>query len=351
MKNKLPTSLTGRQTELANCTFVKTVLMLMVLIYHCVVFWTGSWFTKNPAYESKFLSFLARWMNSFHIYGFTLVSGYLFYFLKHEKNRYASFPLFVANKAKRLLLPYAVVSIIWVIPFAVCFSHLGVREMVVQYGLGTSPSQLWFLLMLFCVFMIFYPLSNFFEKDNLGGMVVIIVFYGIGLVGQMVIPNVFQVFYACTNIPLFWLGFKIRQYGSKGLKKIPLLVWLAVDALLFVVVQLLSSFDGFAFSLLNLGLEFVLHIVGALMAFAILQKIADKVNWEKSKIFCFLSKNSMAVYLFHQQVIYILVTWLNGLINPYIHAAINFIGAIVMSLLISTILMKFKWTKLLIGER
>ena len=87
------------------------------------------------------------------------------------------------------------------------------------------------------------------------------------------------------------------------------------------------------------------------MAFVILQKIADKVKWKESKVFGFLSKNSMSVYLFHQQVIYMFVTWLNGLINPYLHAGINFVGAMVASLLISTILMKFKWTRMLIGEK
>ena len=325
--------------------------MLLVVIYHCIVFWTGSWFTKNPVYESKLLSLFASWMNSFHIYGFSLVSGYLFYFLKHEKNKYASLLPFAANKAKRLLLPYVFVSVVWVIPFAVYYFQYDTIEIINKYALGISPNQLWFLLMLFCVFMIFHPLSSFFEKHNIGGVIVVIVIYGIGLVGQMVLPNVFQVFQACTYIPLFWLGFKIRQYGSEGLRRIPILVWLVADVLLFAMTQYLSVFDGIIIKLLNHGLKFVLHIMGALMAFVVLQKIADKVRWKESKVFGFLSKNSMPVYLFHQQVIYIFVTMLNGLINPYLHAGINFVGAMVISLLISAILMKFKWTRMLIGEK
>ena len=134
-------------------------------------------------------------------------------------------------------MPYVFVSVIWVIPFAVCFSRLGVQEGILKYGLGTSPSQLWFLLMLFCVFMIFHPLSSSFEKHNIGGAIVVIVFYGIGLVGQMVLPNIFHVFRACTYIPLFWLGFKIRQYISRVLRKIPVLVWIVADVLLFVITQ------------------------------------------------------------------------------------------------------------------
>lgn len=349
--NNNQATLIERQTELSNCTFVKTVLMVIVVIYHCVVFWSGSWFTKNPIYESRFLSFLASWMNSFHIYGFTLVSGYLFYYLKHEKNKYSMFWPFVANKATRLLVPYVFVSAIWVIPFAVHFSHLGVSDVVIQYGLGTSPSQLWFLLMLFCVFLFFQPLSAFFEKHSISGAIMVAILYGMGVVGSIVLPNVLQVFRACTYIPLFWLGFKIRQYGSSILRKIPILLWLAFDILLFVINQHVSGFEGIIFKLIKLGLDFVLHIVGALMAFVILQKIADKAKWRESKVFGLLSKNSMSIYLFHQQVIYIFVTWLNGMINPYLHVVINFIGAILISLLISTVFMKFKWTRILIGEK
>lgn len=325
--------------------------MLIVVIYHCIVFWTGTWFTKNPVYDSNVLATIASWMNSFHIYSFTLVSGYLFYFLKHEKGNYSRFLPFAVNKAKRLLIPYVFISVIWVIPFAVYFFKYDVVEIIKRFALGTSPNQLWFLLMLFCVFMIFHPLSCFFEKHNIGGAIVVIAFYGIGLVGQMVLPNIFQVFHACSYITLFWIGFKLRQYGSQLMMRIPAVIWVATDVLLFAIIQYLSRFDGIIFKLLNLGLGFVLHIIGALMAFVVLQKIADKVKWKESKVFGFLGKNSMPVYLFHQQVVYIFVTCLNGLINPYFHAGINFVGAMMVSLLISAILMKFKWTRMLIGEK
>ena len=325
--------------------------MFLVVFYHSIIFWTGTWFGGEPLYSSFILSTLSRWLNSFHIYGFALVSGYLFYFLKCEKGKYTSFTAFAVKKAKRLLLPYVFVSVIWVIPFALHYQNYDVIEIIKRFALGTSPSQLWFLLMLFFVFIIFYPLTNFFEKQNVAGALTVLVIYGIGLVGSTILPNIYQIFTACTYLPLFWLGFKIRQYGSKMLMKIPFLVWVVADVLLFALVQYLSSFDSFLIKLLNLGLTFLLHIIGALMAFVVLQKLATRVNWEESKVFSLLSKNSMPVYLFHQQIIYVLISLLNGVINPYLHAGINFVGAMVISLLISTLLMKFKWTRFLIGEK
>lgn len=325
--------------------------MVLVVSYHCIVFWIGTWFTKNPMFESSFLSTVSLWLNSFHIYGFALVSGYLFYFLKCEKGKYSSFIPFAVNKAKRLLVPYIFVSLVWVIPFAMYYFHFDAVEIIKRYVLATSPNQLWFLLMLFFVFVIVYPLTSFFEKHNVGGALTVLAIYGIGFVGPMVLPNVFQILTACQYLIFFWLGFKIRQYGSQRLMKIPSLVWVAADVLLFTLVQYLSGFDTTIIKLLNLGLSFLLHIIGALTAFVVLQKLANRVNWKESKVFTLLSKNSMPVYLFHQQVIYVFISLLNGVINPYLHAGINFIGAMFISLLISTLLMKFKWTRFLIGEK
>ena len=96
---------------------------------------------------------------------------------------------------------------------------------------------------------------------------------------------------------------------------------------------------------------FFLHIIGAVMAFVILQKIAGVVKWRENKVFRALAEYSMPMYLFHQQIIYFVIIWLNGSMNPYIHATINFIVAIAGSFAISCVLMKFKVTRFLIGEK
>lgn len=63
---------------LENCKFVKTVLMLMVIFGHAVALWSGNWFADPPAIESNGLSILYALIGNFHIYAFTLTSGYIF---------------------------------------------------------------------------------------------------------------------------------------------------------------------------------------------------------------------------------------------------------------------------------
>jgi len=142
--------------------------MLLVIMYHSCVFWTGSWFPAlEPEAVASSLGLFAQWLNSFHVYTFALVSGYLFSYLKNEKGKYASLSFLARNKAKRLLVPYAVVSIAWIIPLECYFNHYDIEEIITRYVLGTSPNQLWFLMMLFWCFIGAWFLSSVIEKSDI----------------------------------------------------------------------------------------------------------------------------------------------------------------------------------------
>ncbi len=69
-----------KDKTIVNCNFIKTILMLCVILYHSMVFWSGAWFTKNPIIDSNGLSLISYWLKSFHMYAFALVSGYIFAF-------------------------------------------------------------------------------------------------------------------------------------------------------------------------------------------------------------------------------------------------------------------------------
>ena len=339
------------KSELNHCGFVKTVLMILVVFYHSILYFSGTWFDKSPVYQSDILATLAAWLNSFHIYAFVLVSGYLFYFLKMEQGKYENYFPFITNKAKRLLVPFAFVCCAWAIPWQWLFLRLSLREILEKYIFGTSPSQLWFLLMLFLVFVIFHPLSDFLKNHTIYGALLVGMFYALGVLIARFLPNIFQIFTAFRYLPFFFLGFKIRQYGSEMLRKIPGIVWILVHCGVFVLTQYVSKFDGIIFSLMSLCLDFVLHIIGAIMAFVVLQKLAQMLPSGENKIIATLGKISMPVYLFHQQIIYVIIYLLNGWLHPVLHAAINFVFSMLLSCLISMLFMKFKWTRKLIGEK
>lgn len=124
-----------------------------------------------------------------------------------------------------------------------------------------------------------------------------------------------------------------------------------MQLLLFVVYQMTLANSAILCRLINLIALYSAHVFGALMSFFILQWLADKVDWMNNRLFMFFSKHSMTIYLFHQQVIYFTIIWINGKLNPYLHAFVNFVIALTLSSIISVLLMKFKTTRILIGEK
>lgn len=264
--------------------------------------------------------------------------------------RYKDCKEFYINKAKRLIIPYVFATIIWVIPMQYAFFRSSVEELVEKYVLGISPSQLWFLLMLFGIFVIMWPLSEFIRKHNFIGLMIVGGLWFIGKIGSMFLPNLFQIWTTCKFSIYFWLGMKLCQHGTDKLKKIPVWVWLICDIALFILVKCIPN-GSLLLSLVSIGFNLILNIVGALMSFVAFGRLSDRISWKTSAAFSCLKKYSFPIYLFHQQLLYCTITLLNGKINPYLNAVVNIVFSFGGSLLISWILMKFKITRRLIGEK
>lgn len=159
-----------KKRELENCNFVKLLLMMCVVLGHSVHFWTGDWFTIiNPVQSSDALRFISHFISGFHVYAFAMVSGYIFYYLRIEMNRYSEWKPFVINKVKRLIVPYVFVSAVYLIPVEIYLYGFDLEHITSKFVLAISPSHLWFLWMLFDVFMIAWPMSSLLAKIGGGG--------------------------------------------------------------------------------------------------------------------------------------------------------------------------------------
>lgn len=338
-----------RQSELNNCVFCKTILMLLVVMGHAIVFWRGSWYTGNPICSAKIFPFLSNWIGSFHTYSFVGFSGYIFYYMKYERGEYQTFRFFLKNKAKRLLIPYVFTSCVWIIPIMVCYLQYTTGEIFWQFIVGISPSQLWFLLMLFWVFVISWLLSDILVNTKWGSVILAILYAG-GVFGSHICPNFLQIWKACRYLPYFWVGMKLRCGYSKSVRKISGIIWVLLYTLMVYAEKFVDT-SSIAGKCMNELLLLLSHVFGVIMAYCVLQKAASFIPWEKSEWFRLMSRYSMPIYLFHQQIIYFLIDAFNGKMNPYIHATINFAGAIIGSFLLSFLLMKFRITRFLIGEK
>ncbi len=245
--------------------------------------------------------------------------------------------------------------LIWVVPISAYYLKPSATELFRQYVLCINPSQLWFLWMLFGVFAIVWPLRNVMIKKPFVGWTISLIFWAIGIMGGYFIPDIFCVWTACQYVIFFYMGMRIRTKIEKQERlvtdAVPCFCWVVIHIILFVMIRLMGQQDGFIWNVIAIGMDLLLHIVGAIMAWTVLQAFASHINWQGNRRFKTLSAYSMPMYLFHQQIIYFTITALNGVVNPWINAGVNFVAALGGSFLISALMMKWKVTRVLIGEK
>lgn len=227
--------------------------------------------------------------------------------------------------------------------------------MAKKYILCIDPSQLWFLWMLFWVFAIVWPMKNLILEKPALGWVTVLAFYGAGKVGARLFPNLFCIWTAFRYIVFFYAGMRIRYKEENGansiIRKLPWFVWVITYLAIFCGLEVMEQNNGTVWKLMIVGINFLLHMVGAIMAWTSVQGVAKFVRWKNSAVFGTLSLHSMPMYLFHQQIIYVSIAVLNGRVTPWINAGVNYIVAIAGALLISMILMRWKTTRALVGEK
>ena len=338
--------------QLDNCNFSKMIMMLIIVFYHSMVFWTGKWFSVIGAsvYEAKVLSVLSDYLAYIVNGTFILISGYIYYYIKIEKKRYDNYFKFIINKAKRLLIPY-LFGMIFTLPFVEYFYKFNMKEIFVMYVLGKQPSHLWFLLCLFGIFAISFFCVRIWEKSDIIGIISIILMYVAGSAFSRIFGDYFQIPGILQFISLFFIGFKIRQDWWHKLERINIVVFFVIDIILYVLFRTTENMEneGIIYALSAYAFKYLHMLVGAISLFQFLQFVAGNINWH-NKIFNTLIKYSMSIYIFHHPFVWVVLSLFNGKINPYIHMLLCFIISLTVSLVLSLIFFKTKFTRRLLGE-
>lgn len=334
---------TDRQLE--NCTFAKTVLMMIIVLYHSMLYWKNG----TAAQSNAVLCGIANWFAGFHNYCFFLISGYIYYFLRYEKNQYAYYLPFIRKKAKRLVIPAVFIGFFWVAPINGYLSHYTIRDYLIKIVLACSPSHLWFLWSLFFMFVLCWPLSDFLKQHNILGLEIVGLLFVAGIVGGYFHINVFNIFSACAHFCYFYIGFKIREYRV-SLGRFTLIAGIILYTVM-IVVKLVIPKNGVTFMAVNELLELFYKVIGSITAFFVLQYIAERVRWKESSAFSFISRRAMPIYLFHQQITHLSQHFLNGHMNPYVNVLLNFAFSISLGIVLSSLMMRHKATRYLIGEQ
>lgn len=345
------------EEKVNNIDAIKVFLTISVVFYHCIMAWSYYGWHDFIVLPFKPLEYFNEFFVKFHTQAFTFLSGYLFYFLKYEKNKYNTPKKDIIHRAKRLLLPYAVM-LIWVIPFYFTFEHGTVKTAISKYVLAVAPSQLWYLVMLFGVFVIFYFISNFISKHCRLFFFVFYIIFGAAIVMSQIIPDYFQLWTILKYLLYFHFGFATRKGVFRHIWKMhdtrnnavaDTVIYVLLYALLiFIDYKFLLGTDINLLKIISKAIDPFISLIG-ITAMVKLFAVVCSLNFVNSKFFKVLVRYNFTVYLIHQQLVYIPLAICSTKIHPLLLVIINFVFSLLGSLAISRLLNNFEITRKIFG--
>lgn len=338
--------------------FVKGFAILLVEIGHSIQYGSGAEFLISEAF---FSDWLFRFIYSFHMPLFMLVSGYVFYWSISRRKWY----LALQKQFKGLVIPI----VCWVLSYRL---YLQVFDTVIRGNpfswnwviglLNEIVCGHWFLWATFwCAALVIII------RQVAGDRIWVYAVLGAGL---MFLPNQWipngdlYVF----MYPYFVLGYFVNRYQlldkfkNKGLMCILCVITFAVlfsrftyDAYIYTTHISLLTETPLVQLMIN-GYRWLIGLVGSAMVLILLKwgynGFASKFVWVQ-KMFISLGKNTLGLYVVSTYLNQEILLRVTGFVRP--HHGLNFLAASMILLLamgIVAVLHKFRWTReLYLGGR
>lgn len=299
-------------------------------------------------------SYLVNFIYTFHMPLFIGLSGSLFY-IQLKNIRFKSMNELIANKAKRLLIPFFVVTFIYSIPikfisgyFKDCNNSL--KDIIVGQVLIQGNTHLWFLPTLFLCFIFIYIMEKYVDiSPSYKTFLLIFLHLMSYIIPIMIIRYVFQ------YLIWFYLGFLFESIREKinNILKCNENLWLILLTSMIILYILIKSNlfgDYFFIKILYKFIMIVIGIIGCLLMYMLSFKISN-LDISKTLIFKKLLKTSLGLYLYSDPINYLILfviyrrynlSMFSSEIGSFIIIIIRFIVTFFISFSITKILQKLK---------
>ena len=246
------------------------------------------------------------------------------------------------KKWKRLMVPYFLVGIFYVMPVmcALKITNLNpinyIKENII---LSKDARHLWFLWTLFFIFIIFRMFYHRYEKSNrlfIGVLLFFISFFSDKF------PNIFQLQGIGYYLFFFCLGYEFDRNKKKIDEFLGNRKWIVILGWIFISFVVLYTY--------NRALNLITAVVGMLCLYQCIR--ITKKYIIQIKIYKWIERDSFGIYLFHPMIIYVLFNWVKkfGLKYPIIVCVMIFAITMIGSMLFVKIIRWTKYGKLIIGE-
>ena len=307
---------------------IRALAIIIVVLGHSIILYSTSWGFYQSVNKVIFLDKVKNIINLFQMPLFFSISGYLLYY---QLNKNIEFKEFLIKKAKRLLIPFIIFGIFWMIPIKLLvnypnYENLKFYQIVLKLLTGNDTGHLWYLPTLFLIFLLVVFIKKYFIKKS--DILLIIFLFIISYfsskfeINNYVKQTLFYSFY-------FYLGTLINKYQKTNLNIFILIILMILNILLFKYFSYLRIFEYILSGLIIILIYKIMPI-----------RSCNIVN--------LISENSYGIYLLHSPLIYLTFTYLKDS-NPLLVVFINFLVFGILSLLLSILIKKSK-IKFVLGE-
>lgn len=333
---------------------IKAILILLVIIGHSIQYGSGSTYLEKQLF---FNNYLFKFIYSFHMPLFIMISGYLSY---NSLNKNSLKETFI-SKFKSLIIPLFFWSII---PFIINLEFYSIIESLKLF-IAVFSTNLWFLWSLFYI-NILVKLINKYFKDN-------IFIYILSFLITFILPNTLVIKYFNIQFSLysflyfyFLIGYFYKKYNLEDkLNKLFNIKTLIINTIIFILLLIPFSTNDYIYvSGINIIgnykqlfidlYRYLLGLLGSIELLLLIKLLLPKIKDNLKDKLLYLGKNTLGIYIISSIIHpYLLPIITKDLANiNYLFVFIESIIILIISIIIIELIKKNKFlSKYLLGEK
>lgn len=343
--------------QLDEINILRPITILLLVIMHSFTMYSGgnSWTLPDGIERVRAYFWIQKISFASMLEMFVFISGYIFAYQIYEQKKVFTFKSLAYNKLKRLIVPSIVFSIIYLLLFGTSDRNVFMLCYQILCGVG----HMWFLPMLFWCFIATYFLLKLKVRDELK----LALLFCCSVISFVPLPlGMTTTMYYMFFFFLAFFVWKHRQVVIEKLVNIKSIVWLSIlFVVLFIpltllreqIVLRLSTISTITLKAAYLCLTNLARIIYATVGLLLLYVVVlYLLKYIKVPVWLVkLNALCMGVYLFQQFVLQFIYykTTIPQYVGEYWLPWIGFVMAVMISLILTFILHKFKLGRMLVG--
>ena len=323
-------------------TVLRVFAILLVLVSHISYYKVGNEFggvnilalaPSGTSFKWYYLIDKFRYViYLFHMPLFMAISGALFA-LQTKKGRWSGFGSFAEAKWQRLMIPYLVFTLLYLVPLKYLSGYFGQANFLMAEGsqltlLGNS--HLWYLYTLFLVALIAYflvPRMQIWYLLPLWGIHLVSAYVGLSLIS---LPMEFLLWYMLGAMFESYRETLTSYFQTK--RAVFLTIWLTA----FIVCSLLSLYVGrFGIPALQRLVNDLAAVAGMGLTYLLAELLAQQKGFMESSFVKAVLLNGLGIYIFSDPSNYVLLRLGQALLGP---AGMLSLGGLVLMMVLRLVL-------------